>query len=497
MYSYLALLGLVFFPFLSAHAAKNSGPVVRWPRDCAQQLVRDSGEFTEFWNQRLSQKYPFLKEVTDNPQAFKREVEADFERQKKITPEDPLQFSYYKRSFVPPELKQMRRMLQEEVALLLRKRRQIEEVNGFALEWVEHEHRLIFSKEKRLHRLDLGLEFLRDVLAEVEGYLQKEDISYRDYVYLSHFYSRAIGYFDVSEASTMDRALLIAERKIQGFVKMSIEDELEAYRRRDFSFGRTRSINKSVAASKERFIRDFEDKNELKFVMIFSHAGLGSDILHRLMGQDIYFIGLSAGLFGADGFNRPPGLHAAHDVGHSALIHWTLALYMERNNVTPEQKEKLNALADKIHFELRSHLIDMRDRAKASGDDRAYQYSRILGRLFFNVHHDRGYPLLPSIYLTLNKIPRTAYLLYFLLEKTGHGVHMPRGSREELNRAFEELRSFFLKFKEEEAAILGKDPVPRGKPEDFIGSHIVPEWVVDYFTRPRSEKEIDEWIEAR
>ena len=52
-------------------------------------------------------------------------------------------------------------------------------------------------------------------------------------------------------------------------------------------------------------------------------------------------------------------------------------------------------------------------------------------------------------------------MLYVILEKTAHGVHMPKGSYKELDQAFEWIQSFWLTRLEEETKILGHQPVER------------------------------------
>lgn len=422
--------------------------------DCYKSLsaFTETNQDSIYWSQKLMKKYgekegtAHLKPIFENPFKFKEQMQERFNRQKLITPDDPLQFDYM--DMMEVELKTMSKNIVKE----------IEEVMSHRLKFKLKSH-YFTNVEKGLRDFDTGIEYLNSLKKEIDQTLRRGTISYRRAIELSYYYSRATGYFDRLDISLKRKVLLKVEEHIQGYKKYSIQKEYELYKQRNFNWARR--LSKFVSAfnwGTDIFTEAFENKETLEFILMPTHGHMGIDIFHRVMPSGVHLIGMTADPIGADGFFRPGGLFWMHDIRHSVLIHLRMLSYLKNNELKGELANKLIAKIDTWHREIddASRLIEDKELRK------------VTRRLIFNIYHDRGYPIVPSSITKINH-HYTMDALYHLLEQTGDGVKMELNSHKRVPEAFHWIKNFWESKHIEEEILLGSKPVAERmpKPENF------------------------------
>lgn len=404
-----------------------------------QQVLK--GKATHEVNQKMVEKYPDLEFLLKDPVSFKEEMQRRFKEQKKLDPENPHRFDFSEIGLT--ELRIVRKMIPEEIAEL--KQRLIAIETRQNTKSVSNQLKgLVLRDQQKKMELEIGLKFLDALLKETNFHLKKGKIDYLSFNEIAYFYARATGWFDRDSMRWRDRFMLIFEAKIQGYKKFPIQQEYEFYLNRDFKLSRSKSLWKENQRAMDLFKKDFWKKEELDFIMIPSHAHLGPDIFHRLMAYDVHIVGITRSPIGADGFLRPGGLFWIHDAVHSALIHITKKDYMETKQINQKEFEKMRPQIDQWFLEL--------DKESKAIEDKTFR--RVTRRLIFNMHHDRGYPLVPSVILNLPKLPGNAYALYFLLENYGHGVTMPPNTKRLLPKSYEWIQNFWKAREAQEQELL-------------------------------------------
>ena len=432
---------LVFFLFsISLFADSNSSCVELLKYEALLDSDRSIGRSL---NERLLAKYrrkgvgEHILNIIADPHRYFENMQARFQIQKNITPSNPRQFDYS--DFARPELTYMKTAIAEEM----------ETLNQMLLRQRSRQRGSLPAFNNRLIRdLEEGVLYLEDLLVEIKFHQMNDVIPYDDFVELSYFFSRATGYFDRRNMNFVDRTLLIVEEMIQEYRKFSIQTERQMYHNRDFDWSRrARSLERNLNYGTEMFERGYANNDNLEFLIVPSNAHLGPDIFHRLMNSRVYLVGMSHRAIGADGFLRPGGLFWIHDLRHSVLIHWGLRGYIDLNNIP---QSRLTDFYEKVD----QWFVDI-DRASRQIEDPVLR--RVTRRLIFNIHHDRGYPIIPSSAIGLQQ-EFSMDMLYHLLERTGNGVSMPIGSYTRLPEALEWMQSFWRAKLQEEIDFLGHEP---------------------------------------
>lgn len=404
-----------------------------------------SNKATIYLNKKMSEKYPQFDFMLKDPEIFLKEMRARFENQKRITPDTPLRFDFSELGI--PELKVITEKISEEIKELREKTFQLSASHIYQNPNKLTDFITLFTrKQNSMKELSIGIQYLKDLQAEIHQILEKGKIDYLKFNEIAYFYARASGYFDRDGMRWRDRFMLVFEARIQGYKKFNIEEEYKFYKTNDFNLSRGRSLWSENRHAMEKFKKQFSAKDKLPFIIIPSHSHLGPDIFHRLMASDIHIVGITRNPIGADGFLRPGGLFWIHDAVHSALINFTKEQYLNENRINQKMYEKMRPQIDQwfVELEAESKAIE------------AKEFRRVTRRLIFNIHHDRGYPLVPSMLLNLKKMPKTAYALYFLLENFGHGVKMEKGSYKYLQESYQWIFEFWSKRAEQEQILLEK-----------------------------------------
>ena len=136
-----------------------------------------------------------------------------------------------------------------------------------------------------------------------------------------------------------------------------------------------------------------------------------------------------------------------HDYMHSALMwHWQRK-WMQENGINEEQWARLSQASDMWQVQLKEHLLAIQDP----------QMRRTARRLAFNIHHEQGFPLLPSVFLTETKVNFTTRQLYFMEWIGGETPWTYKTMVRELDEAFEIVKDFWLSKLDEERAILEQE----------------------------------------
>lgn len=411
----------------------------------------ETHESSVHWSKKLLKKYgdrkdaSHLKPIFENPYKFYEQMQDRFKAQKLITPDDPLQFDYF--DIMENELITMSKGILEEIKILNNR--------------IEDAKSIKFRKkkgEKLIKDLHTGIEYLESLRNELLNSLERGSISYRRSIELSYYYSRASGYFDRMDMSLLTKTLLFVEEHIQGYKKFSIDKEFDLYKQRDFNWSRRNSkFVSSFNWGTDIFVEAFENKKELEFILMPTHAHLGIDIFHRLMNTNVHLIGMTTNPIGADGFFRPGGLFWMHDIRHSVLIHLRMKAYFKINDVNNETYKKIIPQIDQWHKE-----ID--EASKKIEDD---QLRKVTRRLIFNIYHDRGHPIVPSSITVIDK-HYTMDALFHLLQETGHGIPMLKGSHKRLPEALEWIKQFWQPRHQLEREILKAKPTAVGEPSPTL-----------------------------
>jgi len=392
---------------------------------------------TAILNRQLAKKYPELAPILKSPTRFTKTMEARFAAQKKLTPRSPLTFDFSELGM--PVARTMAGKLDKKIS---EHQRAITKMRD---KMPKNRARLLRRRNlgKRIAERQKGIEYLKELKAELAGVGAKGKVSYQQIVELAYFYSRAVGHFDRTKINLRDRLLLPADSKIQGYKQLSIEKELAMYRGRQFSLFQNKSAYKGV----ERFAKPFENAftgsgGKLGLLVIPTTLELGTDIFLRLLGHDIFILGVTDQPIAADGFVRPGGEFWMHDMRHSTSVFGKGETYLKNNRVAPAKRQKLQERMDKWNLELTKAVAQVPDK----------QLRSAIKLFVFNYHHDRGLPMVPSSYTGRSPGPTHMFLYRMLrISKQRRGYKNPGRT---FKQAYTWLQDFWLPKLGEERALL-------------------------------------------
>lgn len=387
-------------------------------------------------NERLSKKYPILKDVLQDPEIFIKNIEGRFAAQKLLTPERPYGFDYSEIGL--PALEKMASELKLKI-------------NEFSVSIAELEAKTgVFSflkapfRSKKIADYEIAVEYLKEVEAEIGSYLQNGAVDYQNLYEISYFYSRAIGHFDLRTMNLRDKLMLYIDRYLQGYKQLKITEEYQLFKERKFSVFQKQSPVEGFEQASLTFEQAFFNQDKIEMMVLPTTEELGPDIFSRLVSYNIFPISMTSVPVAADGFVRPGGDFWMHDIRHSSAIFAGRKDYEALHQLTEAQVMELRAKSDLWKSEL--------DQARKTIVDKELRYA--VGFFMFNFHHDRGYPLLPSSYIDdhVNHVP---FLLYYMLKisKQPLGFKNPQKT---MNTAYDWLQDFWLKRLEQEKAIILK-----------------------------------------
>lgn len=387
-------------------------------------------------NKRLAEKYPVLKTVLADPEAFIKDIEAKFATQKLLTPERPYGFDYSELGI--PALQKMMdeiklKMLEHETRI-----QELEENKGF-FSFLNAPFRTRKSAEYKV-----ALDYLGDIKAEINTYLVQGSVDYQNLYEVSYFYSRAIGHFDLKTMNVRDRLLLYIDRYLQGYKPLKIDQEYRLYQERTFTVFQKSSPVDGFEQASLTFENAFLNNEKIEMMILPTTEELGPDIFSRLVSYNIFPISMTSVPVAADGFVRPGGDFWMHDIRHSSAIFAARKDYESAYNLTEAQVVELRAKSELWKSEL--------DQARKTIVDKEVKYA--VGFFMFNFHHDRGYPMLPSSYVD-DHLDHVPYLLYYTLKVSKQPLGFKNPSKT-MNTAYKWLQDFWLQRLEQEKAILSK-----------------------------------------
>ena len=414
---------------------KNDPRVISSPKEIAIHKKR---------NLRQAKKNPVLMDLMSDPRAFKKNLEARFEKQKALTPEDPYSFEFG--DYGVPVLEDLDVALDEELALL-------KEKSGASLRGTGQKTGLmaaagaLFSAlnpftHSRNKKLETGIEYLNDLKSEVSDHLEQDSISYKRLNELSYFSARALGHFDREDMSFFDRNFLRVDRHLLGHKSDSIDTEYARYKDNDYKLFQKSAGDRGIRLAESGFVEAISNPDKFEVATLPVARSLGPGIFMQLLPHDIFLLGVSKEPEAADGFNRPGADFYLHDARHASSIFTKRKIYEQTHNLSDAQKEKLEVKQSVWKKEMIA--------AKKKIESKELRYA--IGFLSFNHHHDRGIPQLPSSFIA-EEHGGVAEWLYFALDKSGQptGFEKPK---ETINEAYGWLRDFWLERLPQEEEIL-------------------------------------------
>jgi len=369
-------------------------------------------------NAPLAKDFPRLHPVLSDPDAFFATMSQRFDRQRRITPNDPYQFDYSEIGM--PLVKDMRSSLG--------KRRDELAAN-----------QAIPARER-----EIAAQHLQELSAQADGYIKHGSISYRTLIEFSHFYTRAVGQFDKRGFSLHDREFLKFDEHLQGFAGRGAEAEYADYRLNRFSLFQKdkKSGNDSFKEAEGPFVDAVWNPHALQTLLVPTNEPLSQHLLMRLANRNISIVGVSSDAVLADGFRRPPGLFWVHDLRHQSDQFYRRQVYLREHGISGGDVESYNRLLDRFYYELHEEVSALPEGA----------LKEALKLSTFNFHFDRGYPMMPSAFLDHRKDAITLGL--YVAEKFGgQGVKFKAPIRN-LSHAHDWLEAFWQKRAPVEAQFL-------------------------------------------
>ena len=402
-------------------------------------------------NIKFAEKYSNFEAILKDPQDYFEKIKGRFIAQKALTPNDPYRFDFSEYGI--PVIKELRSQIDLKEEDYLKNIEQLKNADEKTLApaWFKTRFPNLFARKKLLQDQELGLKYLSEVKMELDSYLEAQFIDYRALQEISFFYSRMAGVFDEKKLNIRDRIMLAIDRHLQGYNKLSIEEEYSLYKERQFKVFHKNSPVAGFIKAEDMFEKAFADQDEFKILSLPTPEHLGPDIFMRLLAHDIYINGISLNPAAADGFVRPSGDFWLHDLRHASAIYEERLRYMEKYDFSEGQYAQLQKRMDRWKMEL--------DAERKKIDNKELKYA--IGFFMFNFHHDRGIPMVPSSY-SRKKVDYVPYLLYAMLRvsKQPTGFKKPHKT---LTEAYDWLQDFWLKRLNEEMEIV-ENP---GRVDDF------------------------------
>jgi hypothetical protein len=391
----------------------------------------------------LSERYPDLKFVFKDPEAFVTTMKARFEAQKKITPEDPRLFNFPE---VAPTMRDVQTDLvkfREEVVADLKKQKASLR-NRVALK--------VKGKESSKVEMDTKvIEYIDKLQKDIEQMITTGKYPYRDSVHAVYFYSRIRGIFQFKELNTYYQVAKYIDMVMHGYRRLSIDQELRLYEETGSPILQVRSgkIAKEFRIAELPFRDAFDRTDVLEYVVIPSVYALGSSAMMHVLPHRIHFFGATNTPIAADGFKRPGGLFWMHDVRHEADRYMKITAYRKAQNLTAKQELTLSLLMQQWHAE----FLVMKNAVQDPNLKAA------LDHYHFYTHHDVGVPLVPSLFLDHHADGRSVFYAFLFHKKWA-------GQTPNFNDWFKATRdaaAILTKFWEErlplERQLLQKEPV--------------------------------------
>lgn len=362
-------------------------------------------------NERLTNKFPRLAFVNKNPDLFIKEMQARFEAKKKQDPTRAYEFDYSEIGM--PLVKDMAEWLTSKI-------------NDLGNE----------TKEQKVAR-----QYLSDLRAEAQTYLNSNQVSYKALIEFSYFYSRAIGHFDTRPQRPLMRLFLFIDRSINGYKQLSITKEYDLYKNRQFNVFQKRSVTKNFRSAEVPF-QDLFKQDHLDTIWVPTNESVNREIFMRLMSKNINLIGVTSDPILADGVLRPGGDFFNHDVRHESFKYYERGVYIKRHKLNEQQIQKLSEKSEEWYLEFKAELAKVQDP----------DFRNAIYHLAFNFHHDAGFPLVPSVYIYRVK-DHAARNLYYMMELSGQGAGFKEPLKN-LKLADQWLTQFWQARLMEETAIL-------------------------------------------
>lgn len=423
------------FDMASVEVDKNDPRLSITPE---QKAVHDKA------NVKQAEQNSAVAMVLKDPRAFKKDLEARFQAQKALTPDDPYQFEM--KDYGIPVLQDIDAHLAAEISKLEEKAgltpRTSAERTGIKAACAaigDFFNPFHWMADKNY---DVGLKYLKELKADIGGHIKDDSISYRRLQELASYSATALGHFDDEDLNLKDRSMLVIDRHLLGKESGNIAEEYRRYKDNDFQLFRKEAGDSGIRLAQDHFVDDFFDPNQLKLVSLPVARSLGPGVFMQLLPHDMFLMGVTPDPESADGFNRPGGDFYLHDMRHSSSIYTKRKIYEKEHNLSDAQKEKLEVMQSVWKAEM--------NEAKKKIESKEMRYA--IGFLSFNHHHDRGIPQLPSSFLAEDhgKVANKLFLALKVSEQPT-GFENPK---ETINGAYEWLREFWLQRLPQEEAIL-------------------------------------------
>lgn len=387
---------------------------------------------TESLNELMTKRYPQLEQLLQNPNSFFETYRQRFHAQKEVTPEHPYRFDFSEMGL--PLVRDIDKYLEVKIDSVTK------ELAEFQAQRASRHSlsRLVRSKfdNKKQKNLETYIEYLKALRGESQEILEAGSVSYERIVEFSYFYNRAAGRFDTNKYPIKDRLLLITDRLLEGYKPLSIAEEYQLYKNRDFGVFQMKSAYKGYRDAEKIFAQDFKAQDDLKQLWIPTNAALGNSVLMRLMNTKIHLVGVTDAPIWADGYNRPAGDFWMHDVRHESFKYYEAQNYIEKNQLTDAQFERMKQKMDDWLVELNTETAKIED----------VNLKKAVALTTFNFHHDAGFPLIPTMFLTKKNTTKNLYTMYVV---SGHGTYFDNPWKN-LDRADAWLKDFWSKRVEQE-----------------------------------------------
>ncbi|MES2802178.1 MAG: hypothetical protein V4654_06770 [Bdellovibrionota bacterium] len=394
---------------------------------CSGLFVSD----TEFLNQQMSQHYPHLKFVVENPDVFVAKMRERFNEQKIKTPNDPYMFDYSELGM--PLVKDLVKDLDTWKAELDVK------ISKQSL------NKDLFSRHQ-VKEMQILSDYSTALSKEAAGYLLTGKVTYKQIIEFAYFYARMRGSLEARTQTPLLRLYLFIDRTIlNGHHPKSAAQEYNHYLKRRFSVFTGKGFSPGFREAAAPFAKASFNPEKLETVWIPTNAPLERNIFMRLLSRDINFIGVTNTPILADGILRPSSDFWAHDARHESVKFFLLKNYKLKKELTQNQAEQLSINIDKWLVELNHEVANVENK----------ELRGAIELLIFSYHHDRGFPLIPSVYLTPNKQVFYTIVLYAMQKTAGEEVQFSNPSQN-LKAANIWLKDFWLKRVGEEKAFLDK-----------------------------------------
>ena len=387
--------------------------------------------------------------VLRDPRAFKKDLEARFQAQKAITPEDPYQFEL--KDYGIPVLQDIEGHLSAEIGKLEEKMgltpKTAAERTGVKAAFAaigDFFNPFQWMADKNY---DVGLKYLKELKADVGGHIKDDSISYRRLQELAAYSATALGHFDDEDLNLKDRSMLVIDRHLLGKESGSIAEEYQRYKDNDFQLFRKEAGDSGIRMAQDHFVDDFFNPDQLKLVSLPVARSLGPGVFMQLLPHDMFLMGVTPEPESADGFNRPGGDFYLHDMRHSSSIYTKRKIYEKEHNLSDSQKEKLEVMQSVWKAEMNEE--------KKKIESKEMRYA--IGFLGFNHHHDRGIPQLPSSFLAEDH-GKVANKLHLALRVSEQPIGFDN-PKQTINEAYDWLKNFWLeRLPQEEAILAASDP---------------------------------------